>query len=328
MRIPGVKTAKVVSRWMQARVLGGALILGYHRVMRVARDEYDVCVTPDHFEEHMQMVSKHTRPISLSKLVQLLKSGSLPPKTVALTFDDGYADNLYEAKPLLEKYAVPATIFVCTGYAGREFWWDELERLVMHSQRDLRLLRVEGGGNLFQWDQPDGSPEAEGTRMRRQFRHALYHFLLPLDAEDLEDAMQVIRNWSGLSAEEPLLSRGMSHQELLLVTNGGLIELGAHTRHHPMLPHLSLEKQKVEIYSSKKDLEELLGKPVAGFAYPNGKATEDAKRIVRDSGFTFACTSLHDVIRSDSDLHELNRFWQKDVDGDKFLQGLKLWMGR
>ena len=54
MRIPGLKTAKAVSRWVQARILGGALILGYHRVASVNRDTYEVCVTPEHFTEHMQ----------------------------------------------------------------------------------------------------------------------------------------------------------------------------------------------------------------------------------------------------------------------------------
>jgi peptidoglycan/xylan/chitin deacetylase (PgdA/CDA1 family) len=327
MRIPGVKTAKNFSRWLQARFLGGALILGYHRITPTAGDVYEVCVSPENFAEHLDILRKYTRPISLSKLVGHLKEDSLPPNSVAVTFDDGYADNLYHAKPVLEKYEVPATIFVCTGYAGREFWWDELERLVRASQADLYALHLQVGKSLFQWDQPNGNPEAEDLQVRRQFRHALYHFLLALDIEDQNDAMHTIRNWSSLPADEISISRGMSHQELLQLVEGGLIELGAHTRHHPMLPRLSFERQKDEIDSSKRDLEELLGEHVAGFAYPNGKATDDAKRIVQEAGFAFACTSLHDVVRPGCDLHELTRFWQKDVNGDKFLQSLKLWTG-
>ena len=63
-----------------------------------------------------------------------------------------------------------------------------------------------------------------------------------------------------------------------------------------------------------------------GFAYPNGQATTDAKRIVQEAGFAFACTSLQDLVRPENDLYELTRFWQKDVDGDRFLRGLSLWM--
>jgi peptidoglycan/xylan/chitin deacetylase (PgdA/CDA1 family) len=94
-----------------------------------------------------------------------------------------------------------------------------------------------------------------------------------------------------------------------------------------MLPRLSVNRQREEILSGKQDMEALLGRPVAGFSYPNGRATGDAKQIVREAGFTYACTSLHDVVRPGSDAYELTRFWQKDVDGDAFLQGLKLWMG-
>jgi peptidoglycan/xylan/chitin deacetylase (PgdA/CDA1 family) len=326
MRIPGIKTAKKLSRWLQAHVLGGALILGYHRVASLERDEYDVCVTPEHFDEQMEMLNRYAHPISLSQLVEHLKAGSLPSKSVAVTFDDGYTDNLYQAKPVLEKYSVPATVFVCTGYADKEFWWDEMERLVTSSQADLHTLRLQLGENQFQWEQPDGNSDAGNLEIRRQFQQAIYHFLLSLDIDNLTEAMETIRTWSGVSGDDVSTSRGMNRQELLQLTDGGLVDLGAHTRHHPMLPHLSLERQQDEIVSSKKDLENLLGIQVMGFAYPNGRATTDAKRITREAGFAFACTSLHNVVRPGSDLYELTRFWQKDVDGDRFLQGIQLWM--
>jgi peptidoglycan/xylan/chitin deacetylase (PgdA/CDA1 family) len=155
----------------------------------------------------------------------------------------------------------------------------------------------------------------------------LYHFLLALDVKVQNDAMNTIRRWSGLPADETSVSRGMSGQELLQLVDGGLIDLGAHTRNHLMLPQLSLERQRDEIVTSKRDLETVLCRPVEGFAYPNGRSTDKAKQIIGESGFAYACTSLHDVVRPGCDLYELTRFWQMDVDGDKFLQGLKLWMG-
>lgn len=325
MRIPGIKKVQVFSRWIQARIFSGVLILGYHRVANVLRDEYEVCVTPEHFAEHMEVVSKYAQPIPLSKLVRHIGEGSLPPAAIAVTFDDGYTDNLFQVKPILEKYTVPATVFVSTGYVGREFWWDELERLIMSSQADPGALQLQVRESRFQWDHPNGSPEVD-LGIRRKFRRALYHFLLTLDVEDQNHAMFTIRNWSGVSSEDASGSRAMNHQELLQLAEGGLIELGSHTRHHPMLPRLSPERQKDEIDLGKQDLETLLGKRVAGFAYPNGKATDDAKQIVREAGFVFACTSLHDVVRPGSDMFELTRFWQKDVDGDRFMQGLRLWM--
>ena len=326
MRLPGTKTAKNVSRWLRARVLGGALILGYHRIHAVKDDFYQVCVSPENFAEHMEALRKYAHPIPLHTLVQSLKQNALPSSSVAVTFDDGYADNLYVAKPILEKHDIPATVFICTGYLDGEFWWDELERLVHSSRADPGTLRLHVRGAQFKWDPPEVNSERNNSEVQWQFQHALYRFLLALDVEDQNFAMERIRSWSEVPFSVSSTPRAISEEELLRLVDGGLIELGAHTRHHPMLPQLSCEKQKEEIESSKRDLEMLLGKKITGFSYPNGRATVDAKRLLRDLGFTYACTSLHDVVRPGSDVYELTRFWQQDVDGDSFVKGLNRWM--
>lgn len=326
MSLPGAKTAKKFSRWLRARVLGGALILGYHRISAVDDDFYQVCVSPENFAGHMEALREYAHPISLSKLVQSLKQNVLPPKSVAVTFDDGYADNLYVAKPILEKYDIPATVFICTGYMGKEFWWDELERLVTGSQTDLRTLHLQVGGKRFEWHETSISLEAGQPTLRHEFCRALYQFLLSLDVEVQNHAMGLIRTWSEVSSPGLSTPRAMSEEELLRLVDGGLIELGAHTRHHPMLPQLSFERQREEVQSSKKDLETLLSKKIAGFSYPNGRATVDAKRLVQEMGFTYACTSLHNVVRPGSDVYELTRFWQQDVDGERFVKRLNRWM--
>jgi peptidoglycan/xylan/chitin deacetylase (PgdA/CDA1 family) len=326
MKLPGIKTAETFSRWLRARVLGGALILGYHRISATQDDVYDVCVSPENFAGHMEALRKYACPISLSRLVQSLKQNVLPPKSVAVTFDDGYADNFYEAKPVLEKYEIPATVFVCTGYIGKEFWWDELDRLVNRSRTDPYTLHLRTGGKQFKWHKKNVSRHASPPATRDEFGRALYHYLLSLDIEDQNHAMTVIRNWSNLSSPGISTSRTLSEKEILRLADGGLIEIGAHTRHHPMLPALSMERQREEIHTNKIELEVLLGKPIKGFSYPNGRATADAKQIVREVGFEYACTSLHDVVRPEGDIYELTRFWQKDIDTDKFMQGLNQWM--
>ena len=326
MRLPGSKAAKTFSRLLRARVLGGALILGYHRISAVEDDFYQVCVSPENFARHMEAIREYAHAISLSKLVQSLKQNILPPKSVAVTFDDGYADNLYAAKPILEKYDIPATVFICTGYMGREFWWDELKRLVLSSQADPRTLHLPADGAQFKWDSLQGNSEMDNPEVYRRFHRALYHFLLSLDVEDHNHVMGLIRSWSEVPSPAIFSPRAMREEELLQLVDGGLIELGAHTSHHPMLPQLSFERQKEEIQSCKRDLEMLLGKNIAGFSYPNGRATVNAKRLLQELGFTYACTSQQDVVRPGSDLYELTRFWQQDVDGERFVKGLNRWM--
>jgi len=196
----------------------------------------------------------------------------------------------------------------------------------MWSRADPRALRLQPGGVQFQWDLLQAGLEVENPEVRKQFRHALYNSLLSLDVEAQNHAMDVIRDWSGLPSDETRATRTMNKEELLQLADGGLMEIGAHTRHHPMLPGLSFERQREEIHTNKRELEALLGKPVTAFAYPNGRATADTKQIIRDAGFEYACTSLHDVVRPEGDIFELTRFWQKDLVADKFMQGLNRWM--
>jgi peptidoglycan/xylan/chitin deacetylase (PgdA/CDA1 family) len=149
--------------------------------------------------------------------------------------------------------------------------------------------------------------------------------MLSLDVEEQHHAMNTIRTWSGVSSIETT-ARAMTHEELIEFAEDGLIEIGAHTRNHPILSQLSPDRQRQEIVSGKRDLESLLNGQVEGFAYPNGIATDNTKRIVHDAGFRFACTSLQNVVRPGHDLQALTRFWQTDVGGDKFLWRLNLWM--
>lgn len=110
----------------------GAVILVYHLVADLDRDPFRIAVSPDVFDAQMEVIATRYRPQMLAELSNGLATGALPPRSVAVTFDDGYANNLTAALPILEAWSVPATVFVSTGYVGgsREFWWDELERLI------------------------------------------------------------------------------------------------------------------------------------------------------------------------------------------------------
>src|SRR6476619_1419319 len=103
-----------------------ALILLYHRVNQPGVDPWGLCVSPERFSEQMEIIGKYAYPCSLRQLACAHAESRIPENAVAVTFDDGYLDNLTNAKPILEKYDVPATIFVCSGAVDRkeEFWWD------------------------------------------------------------------------------------------------------------------------------------------------------------------------------------------------------------
>ena len=147
MRVPGLKSLRQVTRWLRSRVTDSALILGYHRVVGREQDPYGLCVSPTRFEEQLRLLRRYARPTSLQELLGVMEKGGELRGRVVLTFDDGYADTLYRAKPLLEKYEVPATVFVATGFLGKTFWWDELSNLILYASTipNLELLKEVDG---------------------------------------------------------------------------------------------------------------------------------------------------------------------------------------
>jgi len=134
-----------------------------HRVAEPGVDPWSLCVTPQHFAEHLEVLQRETAPISLQKMVQAYKEGNIPARAVAVTFDDGYADNLHSAKPLLEQYNVPATVFVPSGYVGhgREFWWDELERILLQPGPLPERLTLNINGKTYQWELGDAGDDLQ-----------------------------------------------------------------------------------------------------------------------------------------------------------------------
>jgi len=99
------------------------LILAYHRVTTEdGPDPWELKVTPSHFREQMEVLSNH-RVLSLAQAMLCEK-----PRSVAITFDDGYEDNLLEAAPVLLEYGYPATFFIVSGQPHTPFWWDVVSR--------------------------------------------------------------------------------------------------------------------------------------------------------------------------------------------------------
>jgi peptidoglycan/xylan/chitin deacetylase (PgdA/CDA1 family) len=172
MRVPGIKRVKQSARWLRSRFVPGALILGYHRIADAPDDPLGLCVSSRHFAEQLEVLRKYTNPISLRELIRALVEGTLPKRAVVVTFDDGYADNLYAARPLLEQHHVPATVFVATGNLGREFWWDELANIVFTAEMLPTQLHLSINRATYEWEANGFAYGAEskqsGTHQRRQ----------------------------------------------------------------------------------------------------------------------------------------------------------------
>lgn len=97
------------------------VILTYHSV---AEGDSPLRIPPALFAEQMEWLKAHAEVVPLGKIVRALATGGiLPERAVALTFDDGFQDFADQAAPVLRKLALPATVFLPTGYCGRENNW-------------------------------------------------------------------------------------------------------------------------------------------------------------------------------------------------------------
>jgi peptidoglycan/xylan/chitin deacetylase (PgdA/CDA1 family) len=322
-----------VPQLIKNKLVPGGIILLYHRVTNLPSDPHLLSVTPQQFAEHLEVIKKYGNPMPLKRLVKLLSEGKRPNKAVVITFDDGYADNLLEAKPILEKYDIPATVYVTTGHIeyNQEFWWDELDRLLLQSGPTLpNALNIKVGKKDYQWEfGPLSSYSHEDYQrylnwnvLNTDFptsRHknfcSLHKFIKTLSVQERNNVIEQLRTFIGTEPTARSTHRTLTEKEVIELDKGGLIEVGAHTVTHSVLSVIPVEEQRYEIQESKKRLEEILGRTVDSFAYPfGGRAdyTSDTVKIAKEAGFTSSCSNFFGIVRRDTSLFELPRMMVGD----------------
>jgi peptidoglycan/xylan/chitin deacetylase (PgdA/CDA1 family)/SAM-dependent methyltransferase len=324
-----------------------ALILLYHRITELGTDPWALNVSPRHFADHLEALHQHANPLRLQQLTQAILDGNLPPRSVAITFDDGYADNLYTAKALLERYGIPATVFLTTGFIGqdREFWWDELDRLLLQSGTLPETLSLSVNESTHRWQLDDAvhySPHVsekhrswraweDAHNVRQSVYRSLYDLLQPLSTDERRKALDDILEWAGDSPSGRATHRSLSLQEVTDLARRDLIEIGAHSVTHPVLSAISTDLQRDEIRVSKITLEKLLDHPVTSFAYPHGMPDDyaaDTVAMVRKAGFARACSAFEGVVKPSTDLFQLPRCNVENWSGQEFTERLLRWFDR
>lgn len=318
------------------------IILLYHRVADVSPDPQLLCVRPSNFRSQLEVIAKCAHPLSMAELAARLDKDDVPDRSVAITFDDGYEDNLKSAKPILAERKIPATVFVASGFLNREreFWWDELEKIFLEQGALPKRLDLQVNGDTHQWDLGEAAHYDEPSFARHKNwnalmndaptrRHAIYRELCPLVKELPMQArtrlLDDLREWSRVDPRPRGSHLALSPEGVVSLASGGLIEIGAHTVNHPMLSALSPVEQESEIKKSKADLESILGRPVASFAYPYGLPTDyqpGSVAMVRQAGFTRACSNFPGFVMPDVDRYQIPRLLVRDWDGKEFARRL------
>lgn len=343
MKIPGLSRARTGVQRIKDRFAVKAVILLYHRVAELSSDPQLLSVHPRRFQAQMEYLATHYHVWSLPQVLKATyEERCLPERIVVVTFDDGYIDNLVEAKPILETYQSPATVFVSTAYLDREreFWWDELERVLLLSRRMPPCLKVPIGEKEMEWQLEECAAQAPHRHADitawdvtspitpapcYQVYRDMHQLLRPLGFEEREAILTQLRTQIGCDEKPRPGYRAMQELEVRQLAASGLMTVGAHTVTHPVFSTQSIEVRRYELMESRRRLEGILGTHVKSFAYPFGGPSDigdTPPELIQEAGYEVACSTIPRPLTVASDRWRLPRFLVRDWEGDEFADRL------
>lgn len=333
MRVPGFRRLKGYGKWCVNTLTRPGVVLLYHRVIDLDCDPQQLAVSRANFEQQMRIVRNRMMPLPLEQVINCARGASLPKNAVAVTFDDGYFDNLEFAAPVLEKYNIPATIYVASGQVGRatEFWWDELDAILLGDSCLPDRCSLIVAGKVMSWRLGPSSEQPELQRgwnvdcwnnssLRQNMYRDLCGLLRPFNARDRGGVLNQLREWAGTDGTARPTHRAVTERELNELGRNPLIEIGCHTHRHSLLSALPSGDQKQEIEGGKARLEDILGKPVQSFAYPFGGREDysaETVKLVTEAGFRSACANWFGWINEIQDVFQVPRFLVRNWTGSE-----------
>lgn len=294
---------------LSARLQGegqrGAIILMYHSV---AEGEARTFVDPRNhvpaavFEQQAAFLAEHRTIVALSELTRMLARGEAPcPGTVAITFDDGYLDNLTTAAPILARYGLPATLYLATGYIDRaEMQW--IDQVYTAFERRT--------ANTIPWNDSRGEQRFDLNRIagRQQAYRAICKSLLTASAEERRGMLNMVRDVLMPTEQPPKLT--MSWDDVrTLVSQNPAFEIGGHTCEHLDLTHGPVEQARSEFTGCMQRIQEETGRLPRHFSFPYGRTLPALRTMAREAGFHSACGGggADPVVRAATDLYALPR---------------------
>src|SRR3954464_3528094 len=274
-------------------------VLAYHRVLA----ERDPLLAGEpsaaEFEHRMRWVKANFEVLLLGEAVRVLREGRLPPRSLCITFDDGYADNYRIALPILRRLGLRATFFVATGFLDGGCMFNDvvIEAVRRARSADLELTDLELGRHAL-------GPEEQRARAIGRILARLKYF----EPEPRGRAAFEIARRAGSRVPTNLM---MTSEQVRALRAAGM-DIGAHTVNHPILAEVSLERARQEMEASRAQLERITCAPVRLFAYPNGSPRRDYHAehvaLARELGFDAAVSTAWGAARAGDDLYQIPRF--------------------
>ncbi len=312
----------------------------YHGVGRVDIDPWGLFVSPENFAEHLRVLNELANPMTLEGLVADAEGNRTVDRSVAVTFDDGYANVLHQAEPILTAFDVSATLFVISDpvLTASEYWWDELAGLILVPGRFPERLDLDGAGFRVRletgpaaeyseaaWRRDHSYRDEEGPASpRMELYRSAWSQLARLDNRARQEAMDQLAELIDRERTARKSHRSLTLQELVGL-DGDVVSVGGHTSTHPLLPEIEPADQLIEIEQNRAFLTETLGRSITSFSYPFGANNPSAVEAARSAGYSVAVTTRPETVQAGADPLRIGRFDVKDWSGDEFERRLRNW---
>lgn len=257
------------------------MILMYHGVVPSPDFRFSANhLSVEDFKQHVFYLKSNFKIRKLYDLFEDYRNGvSAREFEIAITFDDGYANNFTYAYPVLKQHNIPATIFMVTQALenpGHILWYDYIDGV--KAAIDTRKIA-----------EVDFGFDSEKKLLQRNISGAdsLKSFMKRINVNEKYKIIQWIKN----QGVEPNSSGKRDFFELLSVeqlkemTDSGLIEIGSHTHNHPNLSEISISEAEQEIVKSKKLIEDVTGRQVKSIAFPDGSYSDAVKKLCIKTGY-------------------------------------------
>ena len=269
--------------WLYSKLFKfeSAVILTYHSVSSGLDRKW---IDPDNdipagiFEEQMRYLYKNCKVVSMDHLCNSIRNNSpIEPRTVVITFDDGYRNNLENAAKILREYKLPAIIYLATGYIdrGETQWIDELYTYFKYRNFDYLELSDLGKFNLSTYQ----NFEEVYDRLKR--------LLIESDMVDRRRLLDQVKEQLCPSSEPPRLT--LNWQELFeRLKDYPNISIGVHTDNHIDLTSVGQESVDYQITQSVSSVQIKSGLEVKHFSYPYGRWNQAVRSRVEQAGLLSA----------------------------------------
>lgn len=293
-----------ILRWFGRKKI---LILGYHGISAFPQREgvidFDYRHIPlKQLERQMVYLKKHYNIMPLSEIARRLKAGeSLPNNTVAITFDDGYADIYLNGFELMKHYSIASTVFLISGLVDTDeiAWFDKIEMAFDSACNDGPVKGDESGSefmlNLLSREDRIKSSIAVKERLKS------------LDEEQrrtIEKKLLSNLQFNGSYRNDFYSHLNSSQMEKM---KEAFFDFGSHSVTHPVLTKTKKGPLDFEVTESKKELSRITKTRVDAFSYPNGSYNDAVENAVIKAGYLCAVTTEYGTNDSNSNLHRLKR---------------------